>query len=250
MAQWPPWQGTTNSENWKRGLWMLFFQLFWLKESVSWDWEEVEINFEEILPFFWIGPGLVFPPSIIRACLHLLLCACLDFCTKLPTTTKQPCPAFNRKTLCNSGKIYWSPKCDIILCVHVLKIQCRRSVSCWSECEEPPLMKVSSLSSLRGISPSDAPPPPPPQAAQLWSARAFWEALLPNMSDHFWAPQHLRAEAKASTFRAPSYLARQGGICCWLWRKNAARKGDGFRLTHIRPPSPSPHTHTQSQPSF
>ena len=151
MAQWPPWQGTTNSENWKRGLWMLFFQLFWLKESVSWDWEEVEINFEEILPFFWIGPGLVFPPSIIRACLHLLLCACLDFCTKLPTTTKQACPDIGKHFETHSGEIF-------VFCL-CLKMQSRRNVSCWSECEEPSLMKVSSLSSLRGISPSDNPPP-------------------------------------------------------------------------------------------
>ena len=87
------WQGTTNSENLKEKTlnacsnvlveikYFLGLRGGW--ERISWDWEEAEINFEEILPFFWIGPGLVFPPSIIHP-------VCI-YCCALVWTSAQNC---------------------------------------------------------------------------------------------------------------------------------------------------------------
>ena len=127
-------------------------QLFGLKKyslEVGGGWDQLWRN----IALFLYRPCPCFPTINYSACLHLLLRACLDFCTKLPTTTKQACPDIGKHFETHSGEIF-------VFCL-CLKMQSRRNVSCWSECEEPSLMKVSSLSSLRGISPSDAPTSPP-----------------------------------------------------------------------------------------
>ena len=119
--------------------------------------------------------------------------------------------------------VYFLSKNYISLCV--LKIRSGWNVSYWSECENPSLMRISSLPSLRGIRPADAPPLSPSRSILV--SPGILRGSSPQCRIIFERTSAYEAAAKAGTFRAPSYLAKRGGICCWLLRKNGARRGAG-----------------------
>ena len=95
MAQWPPWQGTTNSENLKEKTLNAFFNCFGWKKVFLGTERRLRSTLKKYCPFSELALAL-FSHHQLFACFHLLLCACLDFCTKLPTSTKQPCPAIGK----------------------------------------------------------------------------------------------------------------------------------------------------------
>ena len=112
-------------------------------------------------------------------------------------------------------------------------------------------MRISSLPSLRGIRPADAPPLSPSRSILV--SPGILRGSSPQCRIIFERTSAYEAAAKAGTFRAPSYLAKRGGICCWLLRKNGARRGAGggeggdrFQLT-VQTSLSSPSTHKSTQ---
>ena len=118
---------------------------------------------------FWIDPGPIPHDQLFRQ-VAFIAGSLFGVLHKLGNSL--PGPSKHRK--------HQATRNISVKCQEVKRYLTCWSVSCWSECEEPPLMKVSSLSSLEGISPTDA-PPIPPQAAKTWSAQPLWEALLPDI---------------------------------------------------------------------